>query len=90
MTVAGSYLWLHQRSRGTQQILLTNSTYRLVQANVANEDGGNFTGADVVYINGTGPRPTSGQRATDGWAPVAVSGAQVYISEPFGIVAIGQ
>lgn len=91
LSVAGNYLWLHQRFRGTQQILLTNSTYRLVQASVANEDGGNFSFADVVYLNGTDvPRPTTGQRFTDTFMSVAVSGTQVYISEPFGIVALGQ
>lgn len=90
MSVAGSYLWLHQRFRGTQHILLTNSTGRLVQANVGNEDGGNFTFADVVYVNGTGPRISTGQPDTEASAAVAISGSQVYIAEPFGVVAIGQ
>jgi hypothetical protein len=91
MSVAGSYLWLHQEFRGTQQILLTNSTARLVQANMTVEDGGNFSGADVIYISGSDvARPSTAQRATSGWMAVAISGAQIYISEPFGIVAIGR
>lgn len=90
MSVAGSYLWLHQRFRGTQHILLTNSTYRLVQATVENEDGANYAGADVKYVSGTNPRPTTPQPYTDGWSAVAVSGTRLFITEPFGLVAIGQ
>lgn len=91
MTVAGNYLWLHQWFRGTQQILLTNSTYRLVQASMTNQDGGDFSSADIIYVNGTNvPRPSTGQPYTDSSRGVAVSGTQVYISESFGVVAIGQ
>jgi hypothetical protein len=90
MSVAGNYLWLHQRFRGTQQIQLATSTYRLVQANMTVEDGGNFGTADVIYINGSDvARPPAGQPSTDSWGSVAVSGAQAYISEPWGIVALG-
>jgi hypothetical protein len=90
MSVAGNYLWLHQRFRGTQNIQLANSSYRLVQANMTVEDGGNFSTADVIYLTGTDvPRPSTGQPFTDSWSSVAVSGAQLYISEPFGIVALG-
>jgi hypothetical protein len=90
MSVAGTYLWLHQRFRGTQHIQLSNSTYRLVQATVENEDGANYAGADVKYVSGTNPRPSTPQPYTDGWSAVAISGTRLFISEPFGIVAIGQ
>jgi hypothetical protein len=93
LSVGGNFLWFHQRFRGTQNVDLTTSTRALVQANMAVEDGGNFAGAgyNVIYLNGTSvPRPTSGQEATDGWASVAISGSQIYLSEPFGIVAIGK
>jgi hypothetical protein len=86
MTTAGSYLWLHQPFRGTQQIQLSNSTYRLVQAYLANEDNGNFSFADVIY----GLRPSTGQRSTESSMGVAVSGTQAFIAENFGIVAVGQ
>jgi hypothetical protein len=86
MSVAGGYLWLHQSFRGTQQILLSSSTYRLVQAYLASEDGGDYGFADVVY----GLRPGTGQRSTESWMGVAVSGTQAYIAEGFGIVAIGK
>jgi hypothetical protein len=93
MSVAGNSLWLHQRFRGTQTIDLTTSSATFVQANLAIEDGGNFAAAgyNIIYLNGTDvPRPASGQVSTDGWMSVSISGAQVYISEPFGIVAIGR
>jgi hypothetical protein len=86
MSVAGDYLWLHQSWRGTQQILLSNSTYRLVQAYLASEDGGNFGFADVIY----GQRPSTNQQATSSFMGVAVSGTQAYVAESFGLVAIGQ
>jgi hypothetical protein len=86
MTVAGGYLWLHQSFRGTQQILLSTSTARLVQAYLANEDGGNFSFADVVY----GSRPGTPQRSPESWMGVVVSGTQTFIANDFGIVAIGK
>jgi hypothetical protein len=86
MTVAGGYLWLRQSFRGTQQILLSTSTYRLVQAYLANEDGGNFSIADVIY----GLRPTTSQRSTDSFMGITVSGTQTFITEDFGLVAIGK
>jgi hypothetical protein len=88
MSVAGSYLWLHQRFRGTQQINLSNSTPRLVQANLASEDGGNFSFADIIYFASS--RAGTSQPNTDGWMSAAISGTQIFVSEPFGIVAIGQ
>jgi outer membrane protein assembly factor BamB len=87
LSVAGNYLWLRQRFRGTEQILLTNSQYRLVQAAVGVFDGGDFTGADVVYVPSGSP-PPSANPDTDTHAAVAISGSQVYISEAFGIIAL--
>jgi outer membrane protein assembly factor BamB len=92
MSVGGTYLWLHQRFRGTQVINLATSTRTLVQANMAVEDGGNFAGAgySVIYLNGTDvPRPSTPQPYTDGWMSVSISGTQAYIAEPFAIVAVG-
>lgn len=86
MTIAGNYLWLHQSFRGTQNIQLATSTARLVQAYLANEDGANYSFADIVY----GLRPNTGQNSTDSWMGVAVSGVQAYIAENFGVVAIGR
>jgi len=91
MSVSGSFLWLHQRFRGTQQINLSNSTPRLVQANMTTEDGGNFASADIIYLSGSDvPRPSTSMPNTDGWMGAAISGTQIYVSEPFGIVAFGQ
>jgi hypothetical protein len=87
LSVGGNYLWMRQRFRGTQQILLTNTTHRLVQASVGVRDGGDFTHADVVYVP-TGNPPPSASNDTDGHSAVAISGTQVYISEAFGIVAL--
>lgn len=86
LAVAGNYLWLHQSFRGTQVIQLATSTYRLVQAYLASEDGANYSFADIIY----GLRPSTGQRSTESWAGVAISGAQVFVAEDFGIVAIGR
>jgi hypothetical protein len=86
-SVAGDYLWLRQPFRGTQVIRLTDSSYRLVQAAVGVRDGGDFTFADVVYVPSGSP-PGSAHRDTSGYAAVAISGTQVYISESFGIVAV--
>jgi hypothetical protein len=87
MSVAGDYLWLRQRFRGTQVIRLSTSEHRLVQAAVGVEDGGNFSHADVVYVPSR-PRPSSPSRFTEGHGAVAISGTQVYLSEGFGIVAM--
>ncbi|MBP1687801.1 MAG: hypothetical protein H6Q33_3944 [Deltaproteobacteria bacterium] len=87
LSVAGDYLWLRQRFRGTQQIRLSTSQYRLVQAAVGNFDGGDFSFADVVYAP-TGSPPGSPSNDTEGHAAVVISGTQMYLSESFGIVAL--
>jgi putative pyrroloquinoline-quinone binding quinoprotein/PQQ enzyme-like repeat protein len=87
LSVGGDYVWLRQRFRGTEQIQLSTSQYRLVQAAVGIRDGGDFTFADVVYVP-TGSPPPSPSPDTEGHAAVAISGTQVYISEPFGIVVL--
>lgn len=87
MSVGGNYLWLRQRFRGTQQILLTNSQHHLVQAAVGIRDGGDFTFADVVYVPSGSP-PPSASPDTEGHSAVAIAGGQVYLSEAFGIVAL--
>jgi hypothetical protein len=87
MSVGGDYLWLRQRFRGTQTIRLSTSDHRLVQASVGSRDGGNFSFADVVYVP-TGNPPPSAHDDTAGHAAVAISGSLVFLSEPFGIVAL--
>jgi hypothetical protein len=87
MSVGGTYLFLRQRFRGTEQIQLTTSTARLIQSSVGNRDGGDFTGADVVYVP-TGNPPPSAHPGTEGHSAVAISGTQIYVSEDFGIVAM--
>jgi outer membrane protein assembly factor BamB len=87
MSIGGDYLWLRQRFRGTEVIRLSTSDYRLVQASVGNRDGGNFSFADVVYVP-TGNPPPSAHPETEGHAAVVISGTQLYLSEPFGIIAL--
>jgi hypothetical protein len=87
MSVGGSYLWLRQRFRGTEIINLSTSDYHLVEAAVGERDGGNFTFADVVYVP-TGNPPPSAHPDSAGHAAVVISGTQVYLSEPFGIIAL--
>ena len=87
MSVAGDYLWLRQRFRGTLQVRLSTSEYRLVQAAVGNRDGGDFSFADVVYVP-TGSEPGSANPETQGHAAVVISGTQLYLSESFGIIAL--
>jgi hypothetical protein len=87
LSVAGDYLWLRQRFRGTQTIRLSTSQHRLVQAAVGNRDGGDFTFADVVYVP-TGNPPPSANPDIEAHAAVVISGGLVLLSEPFGIVAL--
>jgi hypothetical protein len=87
LSVAGNYLWMRQRFRGTQYILLNNSQHRLVESAVGVRDGGDFTHADVNYVP-TGSPPPSPQPDTEGHSAVVISGAQLYLSEQFGIVAL--
>jgi hypothetical protein len=87
LSVAGDYLWLRQRFRGTQTIRLSTSQYRLVQAAVGNRDGGDFSFADVVYVP-TGNPPAAAHPDIEAHAAAVISGGLVLLSEPFGIVAL--
>lgn len=87
LSVAGDYLWLRQRFRGTQTIRLSTSQHRLVQAAVGVRDGGDFTFADVVYVP-TGSPPPPANPDIEAHAAVVISGGLVLLSEPFGIVAL--
>ncbi len=90
LSVGGNQVFLRQAFRGTQAIRLTDSTHRLVQAEIRNRDGGIFN-ADVVY--GDQPRAdgeyvAANQNQVLGHAAPVVSGSLVLISERFGVTAM--
>lgn len=87
LSVAGDYLWLRQRFRGTQTIRLSTSQHRLVQAAVGNRDGGDFSFADVVYVP-TGNPPPAAHPDIEAHAAAVISGGLILLSEGFGIVAL--
>ncbi|MBK7222361.1 MAG: PQQ-like beta-propeller repeat protein [Saprospiraceae bacterium] len=95
MSVAGDQVWLRQAFRGTQMIDMDQGSARLVVAPIRYNDGGNFSGADVNYIDQRPalPQGTYGpylmpNRPTEGRTPPAFAHGKIYIAEHFGIVCL--
>lgn len=93
-SVGGNYLWLRQNFRGTLVINLSTSQYNLVQTSFRWNDGGNFSGAHISYLdqnnftNPSGTPVTGSQQPAAARSAPAIAGNYIFISEDFGIVAI--
>jgi hypothetical protein len=90
MSVAGNYLWLRQRFRGTRCVLLTNNTYKYVEHEAYYRDGADVGGYgyDVWYGADDASLPQTAHRTFDGHSAVSISGTQAYLNEAYGVVAL--
>lgn len=95
MSVAGDQVWLRQAFRGTQMIDMKRGIARLVVSPIRYNDGGNFSGADVNYVDQRPELPAGSygpyrmpNRPTEGRTPPAFAGGKIYIAEHFGIVCL--
>jgi hypothetical protein len=90
LSVAGDYLWLRQRFRGTRCIRLTDNTYKYVQHEAYFRDGGDVGGYgyDVWYGADDASLPRAAHRSFAGHIAVSISGNQAYLSEEYGVVAL--
>lgn len=94
LSVGGEYLWMRQNFRGTQVINLNTSVWEMVQADIRFNDGGNFSGSHICYLDQVQNNHYLGtpfilpQQPFMYRTPPAIAGNYVIIVEDFGIVAI--
>lgn len=86
LSVGGPFLYLRQRFRGTKVIDLEHSTFRLIEAPLRAQDGGQWL-ADVVYRD-RGGLPRCSQPPLGGREAVVIAGNKLLFAEEFCVTCV--